>query len=123
MNVEKIFLSKFNMGLSGNKRVLLHDRKRHTARRVAGTRSAVLSLGWGVPQSQPDSTPILSGVERTRNQRSGKESGTGVPPWRGPGTRDQGKNLGLGAQPWTDRHLCKQYLPHLSDASGNWSTN
>ena len=35
------------MIFSVNKKVLLRDRKRHTARRVASTRSAVVS-GWGV---------------------------------------------------------------------------
>ena len=30
-----------------NKKVLLHERKRHTARRVASTHSAVLSAGRG----------------------------------------------------------------------------
>ena len=36
-------------------------------------------------------------------------------PQKGPGTRDLGKNLGLGYRPlWTDIHLWKQYLPQTS---------
>ena len=42
--------------LHKNKKVLLRDRKRHTARHVASTRSAVLSLGRG------GGTPVPAGV-------------------------------------------------------------
>ena len=95
---------------------------------------------WGSPWPELRYPP-----ERTWDQRSGKEPGTGVPqgkdlgpetwertwdwgiphPGKGPGTRDQGKNLGLGYTPspppppvWTDRYLWKHYFPHSSDAGG-----
>ena len=46
-------------GPNANKKVLLHDRMRHTVHRVASTHSAILSKegylspGWGIPQSCP----------------------------------------------------------------------
>ena len=109
-----------------NKKVLLRDRKRHTARCVANTRSYVLSRGGGgVPQSQVGYHSSWTGIpplpswdwgtspEMTWDQEKnlglgyfprkdlgpGKEPGTGVSPWKGPGTRDQGKNLRLGYPP------------------------
>ena len=159
-----------------NKKVLLPDRKRRTARCVASTRSAVLPWGESVPQSWLGGTPVLSqrrggypspgqggcipvlswlgggvlgtpqlrfvyslartGVpshlglghllvrtgeppphlglghplartevplERTWDQRPGKEPGTGVPPR---------KDLGLGYSPvWTDRLTPVKTLP------------
>ena len=52
----------------------------------------------------------------------GTPSSPPLPHWKGPGTSDLGKNLGLGYPPphrvWTDIHLWKQYLPHPSDAGG-----
>ena len=103
------------------KTVLLRYRKRHTARHVASTHSAVLSW-WKVSQSWPGGTPDLVGggrgtptwpglgggypiltwpgappvrdrvpQERTWDQWAGKEPWNGVPP-----RKDLGKNLGLG---------------------------
>ena len=78
-----------------NKKVLLHDRKRHTTRRVASTHSAVLSRVWGggVPQSCPGqeggggATPVLSwtgeGVPQSCPGWGGATpvlGATGVPP-------------------------------------------
>ena len=94
-----------------NQKVLLCDCKGHTARHVASTRFAVRSgRGRGVPQSccrysspnvgypspvLPEGVPLFWGTPL---------AGTGVPagqdwgtsPGKGPGTRDLGKNLGLG---------------------------
>ena len=81
----------------GNKKVLLRDRKRHTAYRVASTRSASLARGgtpssWpGVPQSYPGYTWLGLGCLPARTGAPpGQDWGT---PWKGPGTRDLGKNL------------------------------
>ena len=81
-----------------HKKDLLHDRKRHTARDVASTCSAVRSGGGGFTLSQLGGgypSPVLAGgtpvlgypwpglghpPERTWDQRPGKEPGTGVPP-------------------------------------------
>ena len=89
---------------------------RHTAYSVASTRSAVLSLGWGVgypspswggvtavPAGEGGGTPVPDqgknlrlGTPMGKDQRPGKEPRTGVPPWertfdqrpgKGPGTR------------------------------------
>ena len=46
-------------------------------------------------------------------------TGTGVTPGKGPGTRDQGRNLGLGYPPPRWSTDWKHYLPHPSDADGN----
>ena len=67
---------------NGNKKVLLRERKRHTARRVASTHSAVLSRGGGVPHpwqggtTSPTrrypswgTTPILTWLEGYPNLR------------------------------------------------------
>ena len=127
-----------------NKKVLLRDRKRHTARRVASTRSAVLvGRRWGYPspilngkvsQSCPGwgggypiltwtggmavlswlgGTPVLSLMDGAPVLGSPKpglgypQARTRVPPpawnWGTPrqrsGTRDLGKNLGMGYPP------------------------
>ena len=96
----KLLPSRRTMYVGGNKKVLLRDRKRHFA---------VLSLVvGGIPvQGVVPPTPWLglgyplagTGVpprEKTWDQRPGKKPGTGVPPWKGHGTRDLGKYLGLG---------------------------
>ena len=69
---------------SHNKKVLLRERKRHTARRVASARSVAVSgagstpsrLGWGgVPYPQDWGTPPPP--ERTWEQRPVTEPETG----------------------------------------------
>ena len=42
------------------KKVLLRERKRHTARRVASARYAALSRGGGVPYPRVGGTPVRS---------------------------------------------------------------
>ena len=39
----------FKWNALSNKKVLLRERKRHTARHVASARYAAVSNGWGVP--------------------------------------------------------------------------
>ena len=78
-------------------------------RKGPGARDQGKNMGLGTPP------------ERTWHQRPGKEHGTGVLPQKGLGTKDLGKNLGLVLPP-VDRHTpVKQYLPHPSDAGGNYS--
>ena len=64
-----------------NKKVLMRERKRHTARRVASTRCAALSGGWG-------------GVTQSQIQRGGTQSqargGTQSQVWGVPGPRSGG---------------------------------
>ena len=88
------------------KKVLLHERKRHTTCHVASTRSTVLSWRGG-------GTPVPAGGVPQSWERTW-DWGT---PGKGPGIRDLGKNLGLGyTSLWTDTHLWKHYFPHPSDA-------
>ena len=85
--------------------------------------------GGGVPHpdltwSNPPPPPPGPGYhpERTWDQWCGKEPGTGVPPWKGHGTSDLGKNMGLGYPPsqmWTDKQTENITIPHPSDAGGN----
>ena len=62
----------------------------------------------GNPVLAREAIPVLEGgtlvLERTWDQRHGKEPGTGVCSQKGPGTRDLKKNLGLGyPRVWTDK--------------------
>ena len=87
-----------------NKKVLLRERKRHTARRVASARYAALSSGWGgypipgwgVPQSgldggwyPPPHHPDQGTPPHHTNLAGGGDSplpsrpGMGHPPWLG----------------------------------------
>ena len=93
--------SGINWSVATLKKVLLHECKRHSARRVTIACSAVLSWGRGIPQSQlVAGTSVLSWLggtpdmgyfphwqgleylppERKWDQRPGKEPGTSVPP-------------------------------------------
>ena len=103
-----------------NKKVLLRERKRHTARRIISARSAVTG---GIPQSCPGGTPVLSWPGGTPFI-----SGLGVPysqlgDW-GTSKKDLGPETWERTYDWgtplpgVDRHLWKQYLPHASDADG-----
>ena len=69
----------------GNKTVLLRERKRHTARRVASTASAVLSPGAGV-------FPI-TGQEVPHPWLGVSPLGLGYPPRKGPGPSNWGTPL------------------------------
>ena len=130
-----------------NKKVLLHERKRHTAHHISRTRYAVPRGGglkiqsWmrGNPsRSWPGGTPVPGGVPPSQDR-------DGVPPPTPPcqdrdgvchpqkGHWTSGSIMGwryyvmdMGyipppppPHPWTERHLWKQYLPHPSDAGGN----
>ena len=98
-----------------NKKVLLCDRKRHTAHRIVSTpvpawgyprdgRGTLLvgtgvphSWDWDIPPGWDWGTPqVRLGYlcEMTWDQKSNKENGTRVPPGK-----DLGKNLGLGCPP------------------------
>ena len=93
-----------------NKKVLLREPKRHTARRVASPWEVGTYLGQG--------GPTLAG-------RRGNYLGRGYLPWSRGGYLPWwlgGTYLGWGGYPpwpwgstppqvWTDRHLWKQYLP------------
>ena len=74
-----------------NKKVLLCERKRHTAHHVASAHSAVLSGGGGCPGH--GGYPIL-GKPPARSGVPPPRPGLGYP-WKGPGTSDLAKNLGL----------------------------
>ena len=95
------------MKLNFNKTVLLHERKKHTSRRVASTRSTVLSEGVGgggegTPgQGYPSHLGLVTGVPH-RNDIGPVELlwdgdgnphpclGLGYPPGKGPGTSHWG---------------------------------
>ena len=139
-----------NTGLienNGNKKVLLRDRKRHTARRVAGARSAFLSWGGGTPvqavgpgggvvQSQLGGFPVLSWPEGSSWQAYppagtgvSPSAGTGVHPQKGPGTRNLVKNPGLeypwkgpGKEPETRVPPGKDLEPETWERTWNWGT-
>ena len=106
-NCEKMqCLSEFNSKKNANKKVLLRERKRHTARRVASTRFAdggvppipgldgggiPSSLGRGVPQvpSHPDLGRGYPGYPRPRSGWGVPHSADGENPiqsWMGRGT-------------------------------------
>ena len=78
-----------------NKKVLLRDCKRCTARCVASAHSRVLSWGWGVPQSQLRVPYLLAGtgVPPWLRVPPKKDQRPGTAPQKGPGTRDLEKNL------------------------------
>ena len=80
-----VILTAERMNKFQNKKVLLHERKRHTARRVSSTPPAILSWGgypilgwvvslsgWGVPHLWMGGTPSLD--------EEGTPSLAGVPP-------------------------------------------
>ena len=83
-----------------------------------------VSVGRGAPQSQPGDTPVTAGDTPVparvvpqpepgvpQSQLGGTPSTLGYPQ-KGSGTRDQGKNLGLGTPcEQTDWRLWKYYLP------------
>ena len=89
--------------------------------------------GWGVnkPRSQFGGCPSLNRMRYPWN-RQGYPSwgsvtpwpGLGYPPRKDLGSRDQGKNLGLGylCPLWWWRNW-KHYLPHPSDVCGNYPRN
>ena len=100
-----------------NKKVLLRDRKRHTTRRVASTRSAGLSPGEHTPVPTKGCTPVSAGEGRrvplsslqyppgwdwgippgrTWDQRPGKEPGTEVLPRKD-----------LGPPPYGQAYICE----------------
>ena len=109
-----------------NKKVLLRECKRHTARWVASTPSAVLSweegypcsgMGWGCPLSWGTPPPDLDkGVSKSCS--GGTASLAGRVPH--PGIFPLGKGLGpetwertwdWGTPLWTETHLWKYYFP------------
>ena len=103
-----------------NKKVLLHERKRHTTCRVASTRYAAL-VGVGVS---------LLGYPPS----AGWGSWMGVPPisWRGvPSCLDQGRGYPPGqldgvpppVEVWTDTQSENINSCHPSDAGGNYWKN
>ena len=102
-----------------NKKVLLRERKRHTARRVASARYAALSNGWvggGVPH------PVMGGVplhpDLGQDTPPPTQTWHGVPPRPGTGY-DPHQDLGWGTPP---PRKCGQTetitFPHPSDAGG-----
>ena len=66
-----------------NKKVLLRERKRHTAHHVASTWCAALSLGEGVPHPAWWGTPILRDRGYPHPANGGLFTGTPIQPYRG----------------------------------------
>ena len=98
-----------------NKKVLLFERKRHTARRVSNTQCAALSGHGGVPLPGQDGVPPA------------RQPGWGTPPGQG-GVPASPSYDGIPPPSWprwgnfvqTHRHGWKHYLPHPLDAGGNY---
>ena len=91
----------FYIAVINNKKVLLRDRKRHTARCVASTRSAVLFQGWGTqvltgwPQSHSGGILVLAKVTNWQGVPL-TSLRTGVLPRKdlGPESRERSWDLG-----------------------------
>ena len=120
--------------LLNTRKVLLRERKRHTAHGVASARSATLSPGGGrdVPASRPNRGggeyphPVLTGGYYLHPV----PTGGGVPPsspdrglphpvplsagwgYPHPPLPNQLDGVSPPLEMWTERHLWTQYLPH-----------
>ena len=126
------------MGIHLNKKVLLRERKRHTARRVASTPSAVLSREGGTP-SLAGEYPILGSGWGYPMPSQGvphpwvppvwdwgtpwKEPGTSHwgPPWKGHGTSESIMGWRWGTPLGVNRQMPVKTVPSLRTtyAGGN----
>ena len=120
-------VNNFTHKTINNKKVLLRERKRHTARRVAvasacysggGTWSTPPDLGWGTPRTWDGVPPrTWDGVT--------PQTWDWVPPldldlgWGTPLPRPE---MGYPPQVWTDKQTENSTFPHPSDAGGKYTT-
>ena len=114
------------------KKVLLRERKRHTAHWVVSAHSAVCLGEGGTSVPAEGVTPVLfwsGGIPVLGYPPPPVGTGVHPPPGQdwgtprkdlGPETWERTWDWGTPLRVWTDRHLWKQYLPHPLHAGGNY---